>query len=187
MVFSKTRVFSELARKSLPGVSAKDDADLALVDWMDWEEQPFRRLERRIVADRIANGFNTDAGADVEGFISFSLSVQNRRKATAGQALENHLEAIFMDNNIRYARGAVIEDKFKPDFIFPSKDEYDDTNFPASKLTMQGVKSTLKDRWRQVLSEAERIKHKHLLTLEPGISVNQTDQMSDKSLQLVVS
>lgn len=186
LVFPKTRVFSELARKSLPRVSAKDDADQALVDWMDREEQLFRRLERRIVADRIANGFNTDAGADVEGFISFSLSVQNRRKARAGQALENHLEAIFIDNNIRYARGVVTENKFKPDFIFPGKTEYDDSNFLASKLTMLGVKSTLKDRWRQVLSEAERIKYKHLLTLEPGISVNQTDQMRDKSLQLVV-
>ena len=42
------------------------------------------------------------------------------------------------------------------------------------------------DRWRQVLSEAERIATKHLLTLEPGISENQTDEMQAKSLQLVV-
>jgi len=92
LVFLKTRVFSELERKSLPRVSAKDDADQALVDWMGREEQLFRRLERRIVADRIANGFKTDVGADVQGFISFSLSVQNRRKARAGQALENLLK-----------------------------------------------------------------------------------------------
>jgi len=46
----------------------------------------------------------------------------------------------------------VIENKFKPDFIVPGKGEYDDTNFPASKLTMLGVKSTLKDHWRKVLS-----------------------------------
>jgi hypothetical protein len=30
---------------------------------------------------------------------------------------------------------------------------------------MLGSKSTLKDRWRQVLDEADRITHKHLLTL----------------------
>ena len=51
---------------------------------------------------------------------------------------------------------------------------------------MLGAKSTLKDRWRQVLSEAERIEHKHLLTLEPGISENQTDEMRAKHLQLVI-
>lgn len=51
---------------------------------------------------------------------------------------------------------------------------------------MLGVKSTLKDRWRQVLAEAGRIGLKHLITLEPGISVGQTDEMARQSLQLVV-
>ena len=51
---------------------------------------------------------------------------------------------------------------------------------------MLGVKSTLKDRWRQVLAEASRIDRKHLLTLEPGISTRQTDEMVRNSLQLVV-
>lgn len=51
---------------------------------------------------------------------------------------------------------------------------------------MLGAKSTCKDRWRQVLSEANRIDHKHLLTVEPGISENQTEEMKIKNLQLVV-
>ena len=49
-----------------------------------------------------------------------------------------------------------------------------------------GVKSTCKDRWRQVLSEAARIEEKHLFTLEPGISENQTNEMQANSLQLVL-
>lgn len=51
---------------------------------------------------------------------------------------------------------------------------------------MLGVKSTCKDRWRQVLTEADRIEHKHLLTLEAAISTNQTDEMQAKNLQLVL-
>ena len=52
---------------------------------------------------------------------------------------------------------------------------------------MLGVKTTAKDRWRQVLSEAERITfQKHLITLEPAISVNQTDEMIAQNLQLVI-
>ena len=51
---------------------------------------------------------------------------------------------------------------------------------------MLGAKSTCKDRWRQVLAEAEKISRKHLLTLEPGISEPQTHQMEASSLQLVV-
>ena len=37
-----------------------------------------------------------------------------------------------------------------------------------------------------MLSEASRIQHKHLVTLEPGITENQTDEMKAKYLQLVV-
>ena len=48
------------------------------------------------------------------------------------------------------------------------------------------MKSTCKDRWRQVLSEGKRVKTKHLLTLEPGISENQTNEVNANSLQLVL-
>nr|WP_194298830.1 type II restriction endonuclease [Acetobacter fallax] len=184
--FPTTRVFSELARSSLPDISAHDDPDGALVEWMEREEQLFRRLERRVVAEKINGGFQCAGGADVDGFLAFSLSVQNRRKARAGSALENHLEAVFQANGIRYARGAETENRNKPDFLFPGKAAYADPLFPADRLTMLGSKSTLKDRWRQVLSEAVRIRKKHLLTLEPGISENQTDEMRVKELQLVL-
>jgi EcoRII C terminal len=112
--------------------------------------------------------------------------VQNRRKSRAGHALENHLEAVLLVNGIRYARGAETENRNKPDFLFPSVADYRDPLFPPARLSMLGVKSTLKDRWRQVLSEAVRIDTKHLLTLEPGISENQTDEMRAKKLQLVL-
>jgi len=36
------------------------------------------------------------------------------------------------------------------------------------------------------LPKAARIKNKHLITLEPGISENQTNEMQAHSLQLVV-
>jgi hypothetical protein len=181
-----TRILSELARSSLPHIAPLDDPDRALVEWMDREEQLFRRLERRVVAERITAGFLSADGVDVDGFLSFSLSVQNRRKARAGQALENHLEAIFVAHGLQHRRGAATENRNKPDFLFPGPMQYRDPDFPISRLTMLGAKSTAKDRWRQVLSEADRIPEKHLLTLEPGISEHQTDEMRAKALQLVV-
>src|SRR6185312_2937979 len=146
----------------------------------------FRRLERRIVTERLRSGFSAGAGADVDGFLNFSLSVQNRRKSRAGFALENHLEALFKACALRFDRGAETENRNRPDFLFPGAKEYHDAKFPAARLTMLGAKSTLKDRWRQVLPEAKRIAEKHLLTLEPGISENQTEQMQANRLQLVV-
>jgi EcoRII C terminal len=184
--FPTAREFSALAREMLPHVSPLDDPDAALLSWLNQEEILFRRLERHIVADRLEKGFMLQESADVEGFLQFSLGVQNRRKARAGLALENHLEQIFLKAGVRYGRGVQTEGKKKPDFLFPGHAEYHNALFPAGRLTMLGAKSTCKDRWRQVLSEAARIEQKHLLTLEPGISENQTDEMQGDNLRLVL-
>ena len=78
------------------------------------------------------------------------------------------------------------ENKSKPDFIFPGISQYLDLSYPTELLTMLGVKTTCKDRWRQVLPKAAWIPKKHLLTLDPGISSNQTDEMKAHSLQLIL-
>ncbi|VFU08872.1 type II restriction endonuclease [Methylocella tundrae] len=186
MSFPTTAVFSAIARKSLPHVDPRDGADLALMAWLEREESLFKRLERTIVAQRLKTGFMGADEADVEGFLSFSLSVQNRRKSRAGQSLENHLETVFKAHGLRYARGTMTEGKSKPDFLFPGDAEYQDAAFPPEKLTLLGSKSTCKDRWRQVLSEGVRVHDKHLVTLEPSISENQTDEMKTHRLQLVL-
>ena len=185
--FPNTREFSLPARNSLTDVSAHDNPDAVLLAWLEREELMFRRLERHIVADRLRSGFVEEGdSADVDGFLSFSLSVQNRRKSRIGYALEHHLEELFKARDIGYTRGAVTENKHKPDFLFPSIEEYHNPDFPEVNLSMLASKSSLKDRWRQVLTEAKRIPKKHLLTLEPGISENQTDQMKPENLQLVI-
>ena len=184
--FPSTAIFSEFARDTISVIDPKDDADQAILTWMDHEELLFRRLERHIVSERLKSGFSDKDGADVEGFIKFSLSVQNRRKSRMGLAFENHLQEIFKQHNLMFSRTAITENKSKPDFLFPGEKAYHDRDFPPSKLTMLGVKSTCKDRWRQVLTEAERISNKHLITLEPGISQNQTMEMAVNNLQLVI-
>jgi len=187
MTFPKTAEFSDLARLTLPEVRAEDDPDAALIAWLDHEEALFRRLERKVVSSRIEAGFVDDNGTDVDGFISFSLSVQNRRKSRMGHSLENHLAAVLSAHDIRHVRGAITEHRHKPDFLFPDLETYQAAPLEGdARLTMLGAKSTCKDRWRQVLAEAEKISCKHLLTLEPGISEPQTDQMEASSLQLVV-
>ena len=186
--FPRTVEFSDLARLTLPDARAEDDPDVALVAWLSHEEALFRRLERRIVAARIETGFlDANRATDVDGFVRFSLSVQNRRKSRMGQSLEHHLEAVFRAHGIAYARGAVTENNQRPDFLFPGEEAYKaapEAGHPC--LTMLAAKSTCKDRWRQVLVEAAKIPRKHLLTLEPGISSAQTTQMESSDLQLVV-
>lgn len=186
--FPTTREFSAYARSTLKDLNPLEDQDHVLMAWMEREEILFRTLERYLIADRLSKGFrgDIDAGVDVDGFLSFSLSVQNRRKSRVGLALENHLEQLFTGCGISYSRTAVTENKAKPDFIFPNIEAYHEPAFDSLRLTMLGVKSTCKDRWRQVLAEADRIDHKHLLTLETSISGHQTDEMRAKNLQLVL-
>lgn len=184
--FPGTREFSALTRDLAKGVDPLADPDLALLEWMDLEERLFMTLERHIVAQRLEKGFMTDGKADVDDFVAFSLSVQNRRKSRAGWAFGNHIEEIFRLHDVLYKREATTEKRNGPDFLFPGEAAYHDLSWPVTRLTMLGAKTTCKDRWRQVLAEADRIETKHLLTLEPGISETQTEEMRRASLQLVL-
>lgn len=182
-----TRVFSAFAREQTAECDPREDPDHALIEWLETEERLFRAFERMLVEARLRGGF-VDAGGtvDVDGFISFSLGVQNRRKSRAGYALENHLEHVFKGEAVRFVRGATTEGRSKPDFLFPGRAEYLDRKFPTAKLSILGAKASCKDRWRQILGEADRVDTKHLMTLEPSISANQTDEMQTRSVQLVL-
>ena len=180
--FPSTAVFSDFARSTLGEVNPNDGPDEALMAWFEQEEKLFRTYEKHIVAERIQEGF----GDDVDSFISYSLSVLNRRKSRVGFALENHLEKVFTEMGLDYSAQCVTEGRKKPDFIFPGCTDYHHPNVNTNDLLMLGVKTTCKDRWRQVLSEAAKIPCKHLLTLEPGISTNQTDEMQASNLRLVI-
>ncbi len=180
--FPRTKEFSAFARSTLDDIEPKTNPDAAVMAWMEREEILFRTLEKHIIAERLTQGFHND----VDGFLQFSLSVQNRRKSRVGFALENHMEVIFTEVGITYERAAISEGRSKPDFLFPGGKEYRNPEYDSVLLTMLGVKSTCKDRWRQVLAEAKRIESKHLLTLETSISQHQTEQMKDERLQLIV-
>jgi hypothetical protein len=184
--FPTTAIFSAFARKAAADVDVIGDPDGTLLRWLEVEELLFYTLERHIVDERLRTGFLLGGEADVDGFVSFSLSVQNRRKSRAGHSLEHHLASIFEAHQLDFDRGGKTEGNKRPDFLFPGTKAYLDPGFPASGLTLLGAKSSCKDRWRQVLSEGERVPRKHLITLEPGISTNQTDEMQAAGLQLVV-
>lgn len=183
--FPKTIEFSAYARSTIPDLSSLDDPDAALVAWMEREEILFRTLEKHLLGEKLRN--LTKSGIeDTEPFIKLVQSALQRRKSRAGSALENHLEQIFTDHGVKYTRTGVTENNLKPDFIFPGIAQYRDNAFPQTSLTMLASKSTCKDRWRQILNEAARIPDKHLLTLEPGISENQTEEMRNERVQLVL-
>ena len=179
--FPKTKVLSQYARDNSSLISPIDNPDECLIHWMSVEESMFRAIEKEIVERKLKSGFNDN----VDEFISFSLSVQNRRKSRVGHAFENHIEEILIQNAVEFDRGKKTEGNRKPDFIFPGIKEYLQVSYPDKKLHMLGAKTTCKDRWRQILPEAQRIRTKHLITLQPAISKQQIEEMVAEKVQLV--
>lgn len=158
-----------------------NQADSIILKWVDAEFQLFNALEERIYSPIYSRPFS-----NCQALIDFSNSILNRRKSRAGKSLEHHLAVIFQAADLRFEEQAVTENNKKPDFLFPDGNSYHDLLFPADKLTMLGSKTTCKDRWRQVLNEANRIPEKHLFTLQRGVSRNQLQEMKDEHLTLVV-
>ena len=179
-----TKIFSEFARSLVPDADPLNEPDETLLRWWSTEYMAFQAMERHIVASTLEEGFRGETAVD--DFLTFSLSVQNRRKSRSGHAFENHIEQILVVHGVPHTRIGRTERNARPDFLFPSQSHYDDLNFATQGLFMLGAKTTAKDRWRQVLSEADRISIKHLATMEPAISTQQTDEMIALGVQLVV-
>ncbi len=156
-------------------------ADVRLLRRRDCEYEMFRSVERYHVLPRLQEKFAT-----VDLFIAFAHSVTNRRKSRSGKSLELHLAAIFNEDKLQFTNGAVTEGARRPDFVFPSIEKYFDSRWPSNRLRMLGAKTTVKDRWRQILNEARRVGRKHLLTLQEGVSAQQFKEMEEEGVVLVV-
>lgn len=162
---------------------AVKDPDSILLRWTDQEYTLFRAIEHARYGDIVAQGFSS-----VDDFVIMANQVLNRRKSRAGKSLEHHLAAIFDENKIRYTPQAVTEGNKRPDFLFPSEKDYHDMMFSVDKLCTLAAKTTCKDRWRQILNEADRLRdeNKYLCTMQQGISAAQMDEMQAEKVVLVV-
>jgi type II restriction enzyme len=120
----------------------------------------------------------------VEDFIETAARIMNRRKSRAGRSLENHVNHVLRAAGIPFDVRPQIEGR--PDIVIPGKREYDDTDYPEDGLFVVGVKTTCKDRWGQVVKEARRVRHKHILTTQRGIAGGQLSEMHAANVSLVV-
>lgn len=158
--------------------SGQDRAmDDRLLDRYRCEFGLFKVVESAHVLPLIGRPF-----ASVEDFLAVAQTVANRRKARAGRSLELHLAAILDEERVSYEAGATTEGNRRPDFVFPSISAYRS----GRPTRMLGVKTSVKERWRQILDEAANIPEKHLFTLSEGVSIDQFTQMQEAGVRLVV-
>ena len=151
----------------------------------DCEYEIFLSVEEAVEMPRIREGFGT-----IDEFVSRAQSILQRRKARAGRSLELQAKEVFREEGLResenFDHDVESEPGRRPDFLFPSQACYRDPSFPADRLRMLAVKTTCRDRWRQILNEAARIPTKHLLTVQEGVSETQFREMKESGVRLVV-
>lgn len=155
--------------------------DKEILNWLDAEFQLFKVIENERYSGRIKIPFKT-----VEELVNLANTILNRRKSRAGKSLEHHLTEVFRVFGLSFTTQSITEDNKRPDFLFPNIESYVDPKFDSKKLIVLASKTTCKDRWRQILNEADRIKTKHLFTLQQGISKAQLQEMFKYNVQLVV-
>ncbi len=149
------------------------------------EYELYQSVESEYWMPRIRKKFDT-----IGSLLSVAQSILQSRKTRSGKSLELHIREIFIETglvpNIHFQHSPRTEQGKRPDFLFPSQLAYEDNGFPGKNLRMLAVKTTCKDRWRQILNEADRIPEKHLLTLQEGVSENQFREMRSSGVRLVV-
>jgi len=183
-LFPSTEIFSKTTLDAI-AVCNKNfshaQLDDQLLTLIDTEYKLFQMAENHLCKKQITGPFKL-----VDEFLEIAARITNRRKSRAGRSLENHVAYILTQAHIPFDPRPRVDGKIQPDILIPGKKQYTDPSYPSSKLCIIGVKRTCKDRWRQVLAEGKRIKQKHILTLQPSISVNQLQEMQDANVTLIV-
>lgn len=155
-------------------------SDDRLMRCVEQEYELFKLVERKLYEPEISRAFKS-----IDEFLETANSILQRRKSRAGLSLEHHVEDVLKDAGVPFERQPRSVDG-QPDIIIPSARQYHDPKWPNEKLFAVGVKRTCKDRWRQVLNEATRLKRKHILTIQPGISGKQLTEMRRAQVTVVV-
>jgi hypothetical protein len=181
--FPDTRTMSAAARATLFDCLKhlqQKSADDQIMRFLGSEYRLFKLIERKICGPDVQRLFT-----DIDDFLAVANSIMQRRKSRAGRSLEHHVEHLLRAARVPFeVRPENVEGE--PDILIPSAKAYHDADYPEDKLMMVGLKTTCKDRWPQILQEAPRLKHRHVLTLQEGISAAQLSKMARANLSVVV-
>jgi EcoRII C terminal/Restriction endonuclease EcoRII, N-terminal len=183
--FPTGEVFSENTRRILTGC-LKTFLDLtpddALMRSYQTEYKLFQSVERQVCQNEVSGRLFKN----IDDFLQTAASIMNRRKARAGRSFENHVEYLLTQAGIPHKMRPSLGADGRPDIVIPDEKAYFDRDWPEHKLFIVGLKTTCKDRWRQVLNEGRRVRAKHILTLQQGISGAQLEEMHTAGVSLVV-
>lgn len=127
---------------------------------------------------------------DLSSALTDLLDNSHRREGRSGNTLELHARSIFLEEGLteglQFSHQPEAEPVDKPDFMVSSAEAYRIRRSPRP-LRRLSVKTTYRDRWRQILDEAARIPTIDLLTLHERVSEAQFAEMTSAGVRLVVA
>ncbi len=141
----------------------------------------------------LANLFGDYTGQIFPYLYQLSLSTTQSRRSRAGTTFEHLIEAFF--EILEYPFGTqehLGQEQFnslglgkKVDLIVPSALAYSQNRAKCAVVTM---KTTLRERWQEVVDELSRtnVPHIYLLTLDRGVTKNVVNTMREHNITLVV-
>jgi hypothetical protein len=111
----------------------------------------------------------------------FFLSLGQSRKARAGSTFEAIIKHLFRKLNYPFDEQQIINGQ--PDFLLPSREHYDKNPMDCIVFT---AKRTIRERWRQIVTEGTRGLGFFLATIDRSISDKQLKEMKAHRIYLVV-
>jgi hypothetical protein len=115
---------------------------------------------------------------------AFVMKLQQAAKSRRGYSLQNHFELILREHGVPYKAQATTERNERPDFLIPGEAEYRDPTFPQARLRMVAAKSRVRERWKDVLEQADRIPQKYFLTVDEDMAEEKIRKMRSKNLRV---
>lgn len=114
-------------------------------------------------------------------FDRFFLSLSQARKARAGSTFEHIIRELFKKLNYPFDEHQLINGR--PDFLLPSREHFNRNPIDCIIFT---VKRTIRERWRQIVTEGTRGLGFFLGTIDTTKSSNELDEMLQHRIYLVV-
>jgi hypothetical protein len=119
--------------------------------------------------------------ASFDDFNDLFMSLSQSRKARAGSTFEYFIKEMFKKLDYPFEEQQVINGK--PDFLMPSRAHY---NTNAMDCIIFTAKRTLRERWKQIVTEGTRGLGFFLATIDADVTKAQLMEMKRNRIYLVV-
>jgi len=136
------------------------------------------RVGQKILDEQLSNNDHIEFN-DLDKFF---LSISQSRKSRAGSAFEFIIREMLVRLEYPFSEQVVIGGA-KPDYVLPSEKYFLERPLDSILLT---AKRTLRERWRQIVTEANKAYGYFLATIDKKVSQNQIKQASEHKVYIVV-